>query len=133
LNITIKYSQTAKGHVSNSRLWVLLSMLIRHASHHYFFNLLCLLCIVYTCVGTYQAMVQRESFIFCHYLWNSWDRGLNVFSVATTKCTGLKSAVATSVCFFVLLVSFFKLRQIFCRLPLPSYWRFFLSLTERKC
>jgi len=28
-------------------------------------------------------------FSFCHYLWNSWDRGLNVFSVATTKCTGL--------------------------------------------
>jgi len=37
LNITIKYSQAAKGFVFNSRLWVLLSMLSRHPSHHYFF------------------------------------------------------------------------------------------------
>jgi len=36
LNITIKYSQIDKGLVFNSRLWVLLSMFIRHPSHHYF-------------------------------------------------------------------------------------------------
>jgi len=27
---------------------------------------------------------------------------------------------------------FLQLRQIFCRKPLPSYWRFFLSLIKRK-
>jgi len=37
-----------------------------------------------------------------------WDRVLNVFSVATTKCAGLTKPWAASVCFFVLLVSFFK-------------------------
>jgi len=42
-------------------------------------------------VDTCHALVERESFIFCHYLWNSWDGGLDLFSVATTKCTGLKS------------------------------------------
>jgi len=33
---------------------------------------------------------RREVLFFCHNLWNSWewDRGLDVFSVATTKCTG---------------------------------------------
>jgi len=35
-------------------------------------------------------MVQRESFIFYLYLWNSWDPGLDVFSVTNTKCPGLK-------------------------------------------
>jgi len=28
-------------------------------------------------------------FIFYHYLWISWHRGVDVFSMATTKCTGL--------------------------------------------
>jgi len=32
-------------------------------------------------------VVQRESFIFCHYLWISWHRGFDAFSMATTKCT----------------------------------------------
>jgi len=30
-----------------------------------------------------------ESFIFCHYMWISWNRGFDVFSMATTKCTEL--------------------------------------------
>jgi len=53
--------------------------------------------IAYACMYGYinsivdacQAMVQQESLISCHYLWSSWDRGLDVSSVATTKCTGL--------------------------------------------
>jgi len=36
LNITIKYSQTEKGLVFTSRLWILLSLLVSHASRHYF-------------------------------------------------------------------------------------------------
>jgi len=36
LNITIKYSQTEKGLVFNSRLWILLSLLVSHPSRHYF-------------------------------------------------------------------------------------------------
>jgi len=95
-------------------------MLIRYPSHYYFSYFYCLLCIAYACingyinsiVGTCQALVQRESFIFCHYLLNSWDRGVDVFSVATTKCIGPE---ATSVCFSALLVIFLQLRQIFCR------------------
>ena len=35
-------------------------------------------------------MVQRESFIFCHYLWwICWHREFDVFSKTTIKCTGL--------------------------------------------
>jgi len=30
------------------------------------------------------------------------------------------------------LTVFLQLRQIFCTQPLPSYWRFFLSLIKRK-
>jgi len=36
LNITIKYSQTEMGLVFNSRLWILLSLLVSHLSRHYF-------------------------------------------------------------------------------------------------
>jgi len=76
----------------------------------------CLLCIAYACiydyinsiVGTCQALVQRESFIFCHYLWNRWDRGSGVFSVATTKCTGLIQPWSNFGLLFCLLVNFFK-------------------------
>ena len=115
MNIIIKFSQTEKGLVFNSWRWVLLSMLIRHPSYHYFSYFFCLLCIVYACmygyinsiVGTFQAMIQRESFIFCHYFWNSWDRGLDVFSVATKKCTGLTKAWSNFGLIFVLLVSLF--------------------------
>jgi len=64
LNITIKYSQTEKGLVFNSRLWVLLSMLTRHPSHYYFFHFFCLPCVACACVGTCQPMVQRESLFF---------------------------------------------------------------------
>jgi len=98
-----------------SRLLVLLSMLICYPSHHYFSHFYCLLCIAYACiygyinsiVGTCQAMVQRESFIFCHYLWNSWNRGLDVFSVATTKCTGLIKPWSNFGLFFFLTCQFF--------------------------
>jgi len=72
-------------------------MLIRHPSHHYFSYFYCLLCTAYACmydyinsiIGTSQALLQRESFIFCHYFLKSWDRGVDVFSVAATKCIGL--------------------------------------------
>jgi len=42
LTITIKYPQTENGLAFNSRLWVLLSMPVRHPYHHwsYFFCLL---------------------------------------------------------------------------------------------
>jgi len=54
----------------------LVSVLVLHLSHHYFSYFFCLLCIAYAImygyiniiVGTWQAMVQRESLIFCHYL-----------------------------------------------------------------
>ena len=36
LNITIKHSQTERGLVFNSRLWILLSLLVSHPSRHYF-------------------------------------------------------------------------------------------------
>jgi len=57
----------------------------------------CLLCIAYACIngyvnsriGTCQALIQRKSFIFYHYLLNSWDREVDVVSVATTMCIGL--------------------------------------------
>jgi len=90
-------------------------MLIRYPSHHYFSYFYCLLCIAYVCiygyiysiVGTCQPLVQREGFIFCHYLWNSWDRGLDVFCMATTKCTGLIKPWSNFGFFDVLLVNFF--------------------------
>jgi len=36
LNIITKYSQTERGLVFNSRLWILLSLLVGHPSRHYF-------------------------------------------------------------------------------------------------
>ena len=93
----------------------MLSILIRHPSHHYVSYFFCLLYIDFTCmygyinsiVGTCQAMVQRESLIFCHYLWNSWDRGLDVFSVATTKCIGLIKPWSNFRSLFCLTCQFF--------------------------
>ena len=35
MNITIKYSQTKRVLVFNSRLWILLSLLVSHPSRHY--------------------------------------------------------------------------------------------------
>jgi len=33
-------------------------------------------------------VVQRESFIFCHYLWISWHRGLDVlFVLLRARCS----------------------------------------------
>jgi len=75
LSITTKYSQTKKGLVFDSRLWILLTVLVLHPSHHCFSYFFCLLYIDYACmygcinslVGTYQAIVQRESFTFCRW------------------------------------------------------------------
>ena len=97
MNITIKFSQTERGLIFNSTLWILLSLLVSHSSRHYFSYFFCLLCTAYACIngyinsriGTCQALIQRKSFIFYHYLLNSWDRGVDVFSVAVTKCIGL--------------------------------------------
>jgi len=36
LNITIKYSETERGIVFKSRLWILLSLLVSHPSRSYF-------------------------------------------------------------------------------------------------
>ena len=110
-----QYSQSEKGHVFTSWLWVLLSMLVRHPSHHYFTYFFCLLYVAYACMygynnsigGTCEAIVQRESFIFCHYLWNSWDRGLDVFYVATTMCTGLTKPCSNFGLLFCLTFQFF--------------------------
>ena len=77
MSITIKYSQLKRVLFiildcgSGFGLWVWLSMLIRHPSHHYFSYFFYLLFIAHACiygyinsiVGTYQAMVQQESFI----------------------------------------------------------------------
>jgi len=36
LNITIKYSDAENDLVLNSRLWILLSLLVNHPSRHYY-------------------------------------------------------------------------------------------------
>ena len=90
-------------------------MLIRYPSHHYFSYFYCLLCIAYACIygyinsiiGTCQALVQRESLIFCHYLLNSWDGGVDVFSVAPTKCIGLIKSWSNFGFIFFLTCQFF--------------------------
>ena len=48
-------------------------------------------------------MVLWEIFIFCHYLWISWHRGFDVFSMAIAKCTGLMKIWSNLGFFFVLL------------------------------
>jgi len=42
MSITIKYSQTERGLVFNSRLWILLSLLVSHPSRHDIFYCFCL-------------------------------------------------------------------------------------------
>jgi len=85
------HTQTEKDLVCNSRLWVATLLIIAFPIFMPSLHSLCMHVWLYIngIAGTCQAMVQRESIIFRHYLWNSWDSGFNVFSVATTKCTGL--------------------------------------------
>ena len=86
-----------------------------HPFYQYFSYFFCLLYIAYACmygyinsiVGTCQTMVQRQSLIFCHYLWKSWNRGLDAFSVATTKCTGLIQPWSNFGLLFCLTCQFF--------------------------
>ena len=52
--------------------------------------------------GTCQAVVQRESLIFCHYMWISWYRWFDVFSMATTKCIGLMTRSNMGLLFVLL-------------------------------
>jgi len=42
LNITIKYTQTERGLVFKSRLWILRSLLVSHTFRHYFSYFCCL-------------------------------------------------------------------------------------------
>ena len=54
-----------------------------------------------TKVSTCQVLVQWEIFIFCHYLWNTWDYGFVVFLF--TKCTVVARLWHTFHLLFVLL------------------------------
>jgi len=102
------------------------------------FLFFCLLYIVYACtygcinstVGTCQAMVQRDSF-FCHYLWNSWDRGLDVFSVATTKCTGLIKPWSNLDLLFCLTCQFFSTAADILQVTIAFVLKIF-SFTDRE-
>ena len=51
---------------------------VRLMAHHTSRHLLIIVC-------TFQVLIQRESFIFCQDLWNSWDHGCVVFSMAANK------------------------------------------------
>jgi len=52
------------GLVFNSRLWVLLSVLNRHPSHHYFSYFFCLLCIAYACMYGYITSIVSGRVLF---------------------------------------------------------------------
>ena len=84
----------------------------------------------------YQVLLQREGFVFCHYLWNTWEHGFVVFSTVFMKCTVLAWPCMTfthlsfaflcclkhSACSFL---AFVQLRYILCRKPVPSYLSLF--------
>jgi len=116
LNITIKYSQTERGLVFNSRLWILLSLLVSHPSRHYFSYFSCLLCIcMYVWLNKWHnwhmlgcGSAGKFYFLsFCHYLWISWHRGFDVFSMATTKFTGPMKPWSNFCMLFCLTCQFF--------------------------
>jgi len=83
-------------------------------------------------VVTCQAMVQRESFIICHDLWNSWDCGLDVFSVATIKFTRLIKPCSKLGLLFCLTCQFFlQLRQDLLQVTIAFLKIFSLSDREK--
>jgi len=51
MNITIKYSETERGLVFNSRKWILLYLLVRHPSRHYFSYLFLLSLHLHVCMA----------------------------------------------------------------------------------